>query len=316
MQALSFLTVFPTGQQLPNVSTLNAFQGQIVANAAIVPAGISGAISIFATDNTHVVVDINGYFETAVDALSFYPLTPCRVIDTRSDSGGATGAFGPPSFTAGTTRTFPIPASNCGVPASAQAYVTNFTVVPKEPLNYISTWPTGAPQPLVSTLNSPQGRVLANAAIVPAGANGAINVYSPDDTDVIVDISGYFAPPGGQNALRFYAVNPCRLVDTRSTSSPLGLQQTRSFAMQSGTCGAPATALAYSLNATVVPPDYLGFLTLFPPSVARPLVSTLNAWEGQVAANAAIVPGANGQVNAYASNQTDLILDINGYFAP
>jgi hypothetical protein len=44
------------------VSTLNDLQGQIVANAAIVLAGASGGISVFVSDPTNVVIDINGYF--------------------------------------------------------------------------------------------------------------------------------------------------------------------------------------------------------------------------------------------------------------
>jgi hypothetical protein len=47
--------------------------------------------------------------------------------------------------------------------------------------------------PNVSTLNY-YGNVVANAAIVPAGANGAINVYVNHSTDVLFDINGYFAP--------------------------------------------------------------------------------------------------------------------------
>lgn len=48
-----------------------------------------------------------------------------------------------------------------------------------------------------------------------------------------------------------------------------------------------------------------------------PVVSTLNSFDGQVTANAAIVPaGAGGAVGAFVTNPTDLILDINGYFAP
>jgi hypothetical protein len=36
--------------------------------------------------------------------------------------------------------------------------------------------------------------VVANAAIVPAGAEGAISVFVTGRTDVILDINGYFAP--------------------------------------------------------------------------------------------------------------------------
>jgi len=41
---------------------LNSFDGRVVANAAIVPAGANGAISIYVTDQAHVILDINGYF--------------------------------------------------------------------------------------------------------------------------------------------------------------------------------------------------------------------------------------------------------------
>ena len=55
-------------------------------------------------------------------------------------------------------------------------------------------WPTGEDQPLVSTLNSLDGRIKANAAIVPAGTSGGVSVYASNTTDVVLDIDGYFAP--------------------------------------------------------------------------------------------------------------------------
>lgn len=47
-----------------------------------------------------------------------------------------------------------------------------------------------------------------------------------------------------------------------------------------------------------------------------PLVSTLNSDSGTVASNMAIVPAANGGIDAFATNPTQIILDISGYFAP
>jgi hypothetical protein len=81
-------------------------------------------------------------------------------------------------------------------------------------------------------------------------------------------------------------------------------------------CGVPGSAQAYVFNATVVPPSPLGYLTLWPEGAAQPLVSTLNAIDGALTSNMAIVPAANGSVSAYASNSTQLILDASGYFAP
>jgi hypothetical protein len=317
---LSYLTLWPTGQGQPFVSTLNSFDGRIKANAAIVPAGVSGQVSVFVTDTTDVVLDIDGYFIPAsfTSNLSFYPVAPCRVADTRSPAG----PFGGPSMTGGQTRSFAIPAAGCSIPTSAQAYSLNMTVAPSGALSFLTTWAAGQAQPFVSTLNALTGAVTANAAIVPAGASGAISVYVTNPTDVIIDINGYFAPPGSPGELLFYAVNPCRISDTRNAVGPLGgpsmsAGQSRSFPIPSSSCLLPSTAKAYSLNATVVPNGPLGYLTLWPTGQAQPFVSTLNSFDGTVVANAAIVPaGTNGSTTAYVTNVTDIILDVNGYFAP
>jgi hypothetical protein len=70
------------------------------------------------------------------------------------------------------------------------------------------------------------------------------------------------------------------------------------------------------LNATVVPQGALGYLTLWPNGQSRPLASTLNALDGAITSNMAIVPTGNGYIEAYALGLTQLILDISSYFAP
>jgi hypothetical protein len=103
--------------------------------------------------------------------MQLIPVRPCRVADTRN----ATGPFGGPELGAGSTREFDIPNSSCGIPSTAAAYSLNVTVVPNASLNYLTLWPSGQPQPFVSTLNS-DGRVKANAAITPAGSDGGVSV--------------------------------------------------------------------------------------------------------------------------------------------
>jgi hypothetical protein len=48
----------------------------------------------------------------------------------------------------------------------------------------------------------------------------------------------------------------------------------------------------------------------------RPEVSTLNAVDGEITSNMAIVGTGDGEIDAYATGLTNLILDIFGYFAP
>jgi trimeric autotransporter adhesin len=132
--------------------------------------------------------------------LTFIAITPCRVMDTRSTQP-FTGAFGPPSLAANVTRSVPMPSStNCSIPSNAGAYSLNITVVPPGPLSFLSVWPAGQPYPGVSTLNDPvSGGVIANAAIIVAGAAGAIQMLASNPTDVILDINGYYASPTDAN---------------------------------------------------------------------------------------------------------------------
>jgi hypothetical protein len=58
------------------------------------------------------------------------------------------------------------------------------------------------------------------------------------------------------------------------------------------------------------------YLTLWPDTETMPIVSTLNAYDGFITSNMAIVPNLNGSLDAYAAGLTHLVLDISGYFGP
>jgi hypothetical protein len=201
------------------------------------------------------------------------------------------------------------------LPANAQAYSLNFAAVPKGPsLGFLTAWPAGQSQPVVASLNDPTGTVLSNAVIVPAGNGGAVNVYATDATDLVIDINGYFAPPG-LGGLSLFTLTPCRAADTR-TSAGLPFSTTRDFNITGSSCGVPATAQAFVFNATVVPPGFLGYVAMGPQGQPQPPAATLNAYDGAITNNMAIVPAANGSISVYPSAPTHLVLDIFGYFAP
>jgi len=129
------------------------------------------------------------------------------------------------------------------------------------------------------------------------------------------------------NSFVFVGMTPCRLVDTRNGSGFTGAfgppslvaNGTRSFPLQaSTTCSIPSIAQAYSLNITVVPPGFLGYLTIWAFGSPQPLASTLNDSLGTVVANATIAAAGNdvsGSVDVFVNGVTDLIIDINGYYA-
>src|SRR5262249_20350633 len=63
-------------------------------------------------------------------------------------------------------------------------------------------------RPNASTLNGYVQTVIANAAIVPAGINGSVDVYASQNTDLIIDINGYYAPQSGITLAQGTAAGP------------------------------------------------------------------------------------------------------------
>ncbi|HEX4773160.1 MAG TPA: hypothetical protein VH351_20165 [Bryobacteraceae bacterium] len=311
---LGYLTVWPTGESQPGVSTLNSWDGRTKANAVIVSAGIAGGVSVFSTDDADIILDINGYFLAPElnTGLQFFPLPPCRVFDTRN----AAGALGGPSFAANETRTIPVLQSTCGIPSTAQAYSLNITAIPHgTTLNFLATWPSDQAWSGVSTLNATTGTTTANAAIVPAAANGGdISVMVSDAADVLADIDGYFAP-AASGGLGLYNLTPCRAFNNAEPPGSPAVSGMISPVFDSA-CGIPSNAQALVLNATVQPTGGFGYLTLWEAGAPRPLASTLNAFDAATTSNLAIVPATQGMISAFASNPAYLILDVSGYFAP
>ncbi len=123
--------------------------------------------------------------------------------------------------------------------------------------------------------------------------------------------------------LPFIAINPCRIADTRGNGftgqyGPPSLSggPSRNFTL-TGRCGIAVAAQAVSLNVTVTNAQGPGFILIYPLGAAQPVVSTLNYSAGQTVANAAVVAlGTGGGVTVVAGvSGTDLILDVNGYYA-
>jgi hypothetical protein len=124
--------------------------------------------------------------------LPFVAITPCRIVDTRVN---VADGFHEPNFSDDETRTFDLPNSpDCtGLPASAGAWSLNVQFRPIAQASYITMFPTGTTRPLVSTTVGTPAGFTTDAAIVPAGTNGDIDVYCQYAGRVVIDINGYYA---------------------------------------------------------------------------------------------------------------------------
>jgi hypothetical protein len=120
----------------------------------------------------------------------------------------------------------------------------------------------------------------------------------------------------------FYSVTPCRMVDTRNASGPLGGPALQSGAMRTfvvtGVCGVPSSAKALSVNLAVTQPIAAGYLSLLPGDQSVvPAISAINYAPGQTRANNAIARLAidgSGGLKVFSASSVHFILDVNGYF--
>lgn len=146
---------------------------------AVAAAGVAGAHFATAADGSAASV-----------ASTLVPLSPVRVLDTRSGLGGST-------LTEGGVLTLPI-AGMAGVDAAATAVQLNVTVTNGTASSYLTVWPSGLERPTASSLNWADGAAHPNAVTATIGADGAIAFYNfAGAVDVIADVSGYYVPGSG-----------------------------------------------------------------------------------------------------------------------
>lgn len=318
-----FVTVYPCDSR-PDASNLNYVLNQTVPNAVIVPVSANGEVCFYTYAETHLIADVNGYFPTGS---GFVSNTPDRVFDTRVGSAQGLRTVSKSKVGDGTELRVQFTNLPGGItPATGVGAVSlNVTVTGSRAPDtggFVTVYPCGN-RPDASNLNFRSGQTVPNAVITPVSANGEVCFYVFGSTDLIADINGYF--PSGSG---FVATEPVRVADTRAgsaqglrtvTKQRIGGNTTLQLQLTNLPGGiTPASGIgAVSLNVTAVNTtanQYGGYVTTYPCGTI-PDVSSLNFVSNQIVPNAVIAPlSANGTICFYAYGQTDLIVDLNGYF--
>ena len=256
--------------------------------------------------------------------LQFYPLpAPVRLLDTRL--GTSPNACSQPNAPiAGNTVRTQAARNFCGLPVNAQALTGNVTTV-QSGGGFLTLYPSGAAQPTVASTNFTANEIVNNVFTVGLGvADGAFNIYALTTTEVVVDVTGYYAPPATAGLYFHPLPSPVRLLETRAgqtvgcvrPGAPLpGGVDTLQTAVSTCT-GIPPMARAIAGNATTVGPQSGGYLTLFPADAARPLVASSNYEFNQIV-NGPFTVGLSpaGQFKIFTTATTELVIDVLGYFS-
>ena len=260
--------------------------------------------------------------------LMFYPLPrPLRILDTRA--GGTACDTPGQQIPGGTSRLQTAAGRTCdsiSIPASAKALTGNITTV-QSGGGFLTLYPSDAAQPTVANSNFQANQVLNNVFTVGLGADGAFKIFVTSNTDVVIDVTGYYAPPG-PGGLYFHPLpSPVRMLETRAgqpgcdtpgTPIAAGVERTQQGRIFCGGITIPSSAAAIVGNATAVAPGGQGFLTLYPSNApSRPLAASSNYAFGQNM-NAPFTVGLapDGTFNIYSSQTTDLVIDVLGYYSP
>ena len=238
----------------------------------------------------------------------YFELPPHRILNTFDSQPIGSEDTLDLEVTGGTTT----------VPTSALSVALNVTGVHPTEETHLTIWPAGQTMPLASNINLPAGSTRPNLVIVKVGTGDEISIYNnAGDTNVIVDVVGYFADADG--AL-YTGIDPERILDTYTgtgtTATPFGPQEARDLDVTDS--AVPAEATAVVLNITGVFPSLGTHLTVFPTGTLMPDASSLNVEPNQTNANLVIAKvGNDHSVSIYNnSGQMNVLVDVVGYFTP
>jgi len=245
-------------------------------------------------------------------------ITPCRLVDTRSNMPAPYGAGGsyptPVIWAGGSTNSISVPSAPvgsyttpgvasfapCSLPVAA-AYSANITVVPPAgaTFTFLAVCPTGtAPATCQATAaltgyegnTTGAGNIVSNAAVIPANAAGSFDLWVFSAAAVVIDINGYYVSP---NALTLGTGNASAPALTFAGDSTTGLYSSGAGTVNIATAGTTRLTVASNGNVGIGTPT---------PSFPVDVVGTVNANNPATSGFANGVQGTSNSPNGAGVN--------------
>lgn len=277
---------------------------------------------------TAVVIGISAPPVSAAVDGNVVPLTPARLLETRSGTGFDTvdgEALGRGKLGGREVIELQV-AGRGGVADDATAAMLNVTVTEPDDRGFVTVFPCESASeaaPKSSNLNYYPGQTIPNAVLATLGSTGKACILSLVPTHLVVDVTGFVGPGGAP-----IGIDPARYLETRDEHNSRtfdGQDMPRERVVPGGTVGftvagrgdVPANVEAVVLNVAAVDPTAAGYLSVFPCGIDNPGTSNLNYETLTTRANLVVASvGADGRVCVNTVTETDVIADVMGYFPP
>ncbi len=171
--AAGFVTAWPCGTERPTVSNLNPEPGVTQPNLVNVRVGAGGAVCLYTSQETDIVVDLLAEYRPGAVA-RYRAFAPQRLLDTRVQDR--------PRHASNNASVVPI--------GSVVAAQVNLTATGAAAPGFLTGYPClSNPWPGTSNVNFTAGVASANSALL-TGTRGYTCVFGSTATEVVVDVFG------------------------------------------------------------------------------------------------------------------------------
>lgn len=155
----------------------------VTANLVLSGLSADGKMCVFSMQEVDVVVDVAGYLSPD-GPLSYQPLVPTRLLDTRSETSLYTNRLAAHQVIELPIQSLP------NMPAGIWSVAANVTSVGATQNGFLSAFPCGGAVPQSSSLNFSADGATASLAVSSVGQDGKLCIFTSSRTHVIVDIVG------------------------------------------------------------------------------------------------------------------------------
>jgi hypothetical protein len=309
--ANSTLVIYPDQAPRPAFSDINSVTGTALANFKIVAPGPDGKVALFNSGSGAVdaLVDVSGYFTAdrgAAGAATFAPVNPTRILNTTHGQGAPQAPV-----TGGTSIAVQVGGAN-GIPSGITAVAIDAQALNSATDGFLEYYPDGTTRPTASGVQFHLGVTTAGTDIIPVAANGKIDIFTSQTTDIAADVEGYFT--AGTSGEKFHAIGGTRIIDSRQHGGPLAAGGVLPV---SGGTTVVAQGPALVANLVAIGGTAAGFLTAYAHATTRGTGTTLNYAASQVIDNLAITPTGAGAIDVFNGGTVaaQVVVDCSGYFS-